>query len=204
MKKTALVLSLAFVALSGISFGQKIVSIEGEKTPAFLKGQTNINVEFDYSDMAVGKFKSEQDYINEKVEEYNKDEPGRGDKWRESWIGSRERVYHPKFMTLFNKGLEKNGISGEEGIDAQYTLIVHTYFTEPGFNVGVVSQPAGVSFEYIFVETENREKIVAKYRQEKVPGAQAMGMDFDTSTRISESYAKAGKMLAAFIAKNLK
>lgn len=107
-------------------------------------------------------------------------------------------------MTLFNKGLEKNGISGEEGIDAQYTLIVHTYFTEPGFNVGVVSQPAGVSFEYIFVETENREKIVAKYRQEKVPGAQAMGMDFDTSTRISESYAKAGKMLAAFIAKNLK
>ena len=204
MKKSTIILSLMFVAISAVSFGQKIVNVAGAKTPAFLKGESNLNVEFDYSDMSVGKFESEEDYVNKKVEEYNKDEAGRGDKWHESWLGARERVYQPKFMELLNKGLAKNGISAAEGAEAKYTLIVHTTFTEPGFNVGVVSQAAAVSFEYIFVETANRGTVVAKYTQAKVPGAQAMGMDFDTSTRISESYAKGGKMLAGFIAKSLK
>jgi hypothetical protein len=37
-----------------------------------------------------------------------------------------------------------------------------------------------------------------------VPGAQAMGFDYDTGTRIAESYAKGGKMLAGFITKSTK
>lgn len=197
-------IALLLIGFTSVGYSQKIVPVEGEKSYAFLKGQSTINVEFDYSDMSVGKFDKEEDYINEKVKEYNKDEPGRGDSWRDSWIGSRERVYQPKFMELFNKGLAKPGMTGVEGGDAKYTLIVHTIFTEPGFNVGVASRPAGVSFEYIFVESDARDKVVAKFRQEKVPGAQAMGMDFDTSTRISEAYAKAGKMLAAAMAKGMK
>lgn len=31
-----------------------------------------------------------------------------------------------------------------------------------------------------------------------------MGFDFDVASRVSESYAKAGKMLGAFVAKQLK
>ncbi len=197
-------IALLLFGFASFGYSQKIVPVEGEKSFVFLKGQSTINVEFDYSDMGVGKFDKEEDYVKSKVEEYNKEEAGRGDKWKESCIGARERVYQPKFMELFNKGLTKSGMTGVEGGEAKYTLIVHTIFTEPGFNVGVASRPAGVSFEYIFVESDNREKVVAKFRQENIPGAQAMGMDFDTSTRISEAYAKAGKMLAAAIAKAVK
>ena len=37
-----------------------------------------------------------------------------------------------------------------------------------------------------------------------MPGSQAFGMDFDTGTRISESYAKAGKELAKYFEKSAK
>lgn len=202
MKLSKITLLLAFVALTSITFAQKIVKVEGDLS--FLASSPSINIEYDYSEMGVGKFKTEEEYVNKKVEEYNADEAGRGDKWKESWIGSRERVYHPKFEELFNKYAEKAGVSGARNqADAKYTLIVKTTFTEPGFNIGITSKPASVNFEYSFVETATK-KVVAKFVQEKVPGAQAMGMDFDTSTRISESYAKAGKMFGGYISKNLK
>ena len=41
-----------------------------------LKGQTSINLIYDYSNMAVGKFKNEQDYVKSKVEEMNKKKAG--------------------------------------------------------------------------------------------------------------------------------
>lgn len=186
-----------------MSFAQKINNLEGDKSYSFLKGSKELNVKFDYSDMAVGKYDSEEDYVNAKVAEYNKKEAGKGDSWRDSWYGSRERIYHVKFMQLFTKGLAKPGINATEGEDAPVTLTVHTTFTEPGFNVGVTSRPASINVEYIFTNTEDGS-VLAKFEQKGVPGAQAMGFDFDTSTRISESYAKAGKMLAGAIAKSLK
>ncbi len=202
MKKLKLPLMLLFVTIASVSFSQKIKIQEGDLS--FLKGVTELNVVYDYSNMEVGKFKTEQAYIDKKVKEKNDKEPGTGDKWLESWKGSRERVYQPKFETLFNKVLEKKNMTIAEGrTDAKYTLIVKTIFTEPGFNIGVAKKPSAVSFEYIIVET-GTDNVMCSMIQLNVPGAQAMGMDYDTSTRISESYAKAGKMLAGFIYKKIK
>ncbi len=202
MKNSKIALAFAFLAIASFTFAQKIIKTSGDLS--FLKSSPSINIEYDYSEMGVGKFKTEDEYTKKKVEEYNKDEAGKGDKWKESWIGSRARVYQPKFEELFNKYAEKVGVSAKENNgSAKYTLIVKTTFTEPGFNIGVTSKPAYVNFEYIFVET-GTDKVVAKFTQLKVPGAQAMGMDFDTSTRISESYAKAGKMFGGYLSKNVK
>ncbi len=203
MKKLSVL--MLFVGVAAFSFGQKIVNTSGDAKVAFLKGQKAINIEYDYSEMGVGKYKTEESYLEEKAAERNKKEAGSGDKWRDSWVGSRDRVYHPKFEELFNKGMAAKGISGARGMEgAEYTLIVKTTFTEPGFNIGVTKKAASINVEYIFVETANRDNVLAKFVQNGVPGAQAMGMDFDTSTRISESYAKAGKMLAGYLAKQLK
>ena len=196
---------MLFVGVTAFSFGQKIVKTSGDAKLAFLKGQKSINIEYDYSEMGVGKYKTEEAYLEEKAAERNEKEAGSGDKWKESWTTSRDRVYHPKFEELFNKGLSGKGVTGARGMeDAQYTLIVKTTFTEPGFNIGITKKSASINVEYIFVETGNHDNVLAKFVQNGVPGAQAMGMDFDTSTRISESYAKAGKMLAGYIAKQLK
>lgn len=201
--KNSIKLFVLFALSATMSFAQKINNLEGDKSYSFLSSGSEMNVKFDYSDMSVGKYKTEIEYVQAKVEEYNSKEAGKGDSWRESWYGSRERVYHVKFMELLTKGLAKPSINATEGDDAPITLTVHTTFTEPGFNVGVASKPASINVEYIFTNTEDGS-VLAKFEQKGVPGAQAMGMDFDTSTRISESYAKAGKMLAAAISKSVK
>lgn len=202
MKKIMVALGLA-LGFSTIANAQKVKLEEGDL--AFLKGETELNVVYDFSSLQVGDFPSEKSYKDKKIKELNEKEAGRGDKWAESWERDKEVRFPEKFEELLRKGLSGRKIeAGRNNENAKYTLIIRTKFIEPGFNVGVMSRPAGVSYEYVFVEKNDETKALARLTQEKVPGAQAMGMDYDTGTRISESYAKGGKMLAAFIVKNLK
>lgn len=168
----------------------------------FLKGQKDIKVEYVYDDMAVGKFEKEEDYVNKKVTEYNEKEAGKGDKWAVKWEEDRGTRFQPKFEQLLNKYLVKSGVIVEQhNNEASYTLILNTTFTEPGFNIGIMRRPAFIDVEVIFVETENHDNILAKIVIKKSPGADAMGYDFDSGTRIQEAYAKCGKELAKYLAK---
>ncbi len=74
------------------------------------------------------------------------------------------------------------------------------WFTEPGFNVGVMRMPAYTNMEAQFVKTGTTAE-EAVITMTKAPGADAMGFDYDAGARISESYAKAGKSLGAFLEK---
>ena len=180
---------------------QKIVLKSGSLD--FLKGQKFLNIQYDYSDMAVGKYDHEADYVNKKVTEYNEKEPGRGDKWKESWVGDRKGLFQPKFEELLNKYLEPKGIFvGPENKDAKYTLILKTTFTEPGFNVYVTKKYASINVEAIFVETANPKKVVATIISKNNPGRTYGTGDFDTGIRIAEAYAKCGKSLGSWLVKN--
>ncbi len=79
---------------------QKIKVTKGDL--GFLKGQTEVLVEYDYSNMAVGKFDKEEDYLAKKVAEYNEKNPGTGDEWAEKWEADREGRFHPMFEELLN------------------------------------------------------------------------------------------------------
>ncbi|GIV34138.1 MAG: hypothetical protein KatS3mg031_1673 [Chitinophagales bacterium] len=169
---------------------------------AFLKGQKNISVEFDYSNVAVGKFKAEEDYIKKKTEEYNKKEPGRGDKWKESWYNDRPSRFEPKFLELFNEN--SDGLKAEKGGSAEYVMVVKTTYIDPGYNVGVSKKPAYANFKVEFFKANDRGNPLAEIIMLNVPGSQFGGFDFDTGTRISECYGKGAKDLARFIAKSVK
>jgi hypothetical protein len=196
MKKLSLLLMLT--AVIGFTATAQTHAKKGKYS--FLKGEKMLNLEYDYSDMTVGKKLTEDEYVSKKVAEYNKKEAGKGDTWKENWINARAKRYEPKFETLINKSMEKLGTKASQGASAKYTLIVKTTYTEPGFNIGIAKQPAYVNFEFIFVETESRKE-VARYILTKIPGSQAMGYDFDVGSRIAECYAKGGKMLGAYIYK---
>lgn len=199
MKTKFTMLASLGVLIGFSSFAQKIKVTSGDLD--FLKGQTAIRVEYDYDNMGVGKFDKEEDYINEKVEDYNKKEAGRGDKWRESWVADREERFQPKFEELLNKNLEKSNVKVGEFPDAAYTMLVKTTYTEPGFNVGVVRKNAYTDYEVVFIENETQEEL-ATLTIVKSPGLGAMGYDFDSGLRIQESYAKAGKELGQYLAKS--
>jgi Skp family chaperone for outer membrane proteins len=198
MKTTKFYLFIALFLMLGLSVNaQKIRVVSGDV--AFLNGQTDLKVMYDYEGMKVGK-KTEAAYIKEKVSEYNKKEAGKGDTWLEGWTSARKERYEPKFEELINDVLSKKAkVKVAQDVDAKYTLIVKTIRTEPGFNVGVAKMPSFVDFHFMFVETANPSKVLSKIELLNVQGAQAMGFDFDSGTRIAESYAKGGKMLGKYL-----
>jgi len=194
----SLCLGLLFLGTSQIT-AQKIKVESG--SIAEIAKEKKVHLLYDYSDFKVGKDgMTEKEYVDKKVAEYNKEEPGKGDKWQKAWVDSRKTRYEPKFEELINEHLKGKGLVHGIYPDAKYTLSVKTIFLEPGYNVGVMKKPSYVSYEFVYFETADPSKVVFKGKLEEVSGAQAMGFDFDSGTRISESYAKAGKILGKYIA----
>lgn len=193
---------LFVLAVATTCYGQKFKQISGNVKP--LKGEKVLNIQYNYDNLIVGS-KTESDYIDEKVKKYNSDERGKGDKWKKAWVNDRTTRFQPKFEEMFEKYLEDiNMIPNENAKDAKYTLLVKTTMIEPGWNIGLTKKPAFINATLIIFETNNPDKVIAEYKVLNVRGADVMGYDFDSGTRISESYAKLGKAFAKFIVKNLK
>ena len=167
---------------------QKVKTTSGNDD--ILKSESSINIEFNYDNISVGKYKNEPEYIAAKTEEYNKKESGKGDSWAASWKNDRESRYQPKFIELFTLS---SGMSVAK--DAKYTMIVKTISIEPGWNIGISRKNAEIDLEVWIVETANKSSKLATFTISNVPGGTAFGYDFDTGLRISEAYAKAGKSL---------
>ena len=167
---------------------QKVKTISGNAD--VLKTETSINIEFNYDNLSVGKYKNEQDYITAKTEEYNKKEAGKGDSWAASWANDKASRFEPKFVELFKINTGMAVIT-----DAKYTLIFKTISIEPGYNIGISRKNAEIDAEVWIIETANRDNKVAVLTISNVPGGTAFGYDFDTGLRISEAYANAGKKL---------
>jgi len=199
MKKIAfLILAGLFVTAGGSLFAQKL------KSGSFsaLKGQSEVNLQYDYSNMAVGKFKKEADYIAKRVKDMNKKEAGTGDTWAIAWVNDRSARFHPMFEKNFNSYAGKCGIVGKEGAtDVQYTLILRTVFTEPGYNVGVSRKNAYINMVVELVETANPGTILGKAEYKNIQSVYMGGYDFDTGGRIQSCYDRAGDKFGKFICK---
>lgn len=190
MKKLTGLLLLSF--LFGIHANAQRIKINSGRDD-ILKPENSLNIEFTYENIAVGKYKNEQDYVTDKKAEYNKKEAGKGDTWAASWKNDRESRYEPKFLDLFKINTGMNITP-----DAKYTMIVKTLSIEPGWNIGISRKNAEIDLEIWIVETANKSSKLASFSINNVPGGTAFGYDFDTGQRISEAYAKAGKSLGKF------
>ncbi len=194
MKK--IFVSLLLVSMVFTSFSQKIIQKSGSLNP--IRGQTIVEIQFTYNDMTVGKM-SEADYVQKKMEEADKRDGDGGEKWFDSWNSDRSERFQPKFILLFNK-YSKLLHAVENNEAANYIMIVNTFFTEPGFDVGVAGKPAFISTTITFVAKDNPENEIALF---EVLNAKGLAT-FDTGFRIQEAYAKTGKGFGAYLSKNLK
>ncbi|MBW7912319.1 MAG: hypothetical protein H3C54_01130 [Taibaiella sp.] len=193
MKKLLCVLSIALLAGSYSAHAQKVKLLDGSLDA--LKSEEKLNLEYDYSDMGVGKFESEADYLAKKKADYDKKEPGRGDQWESSWKADRKNRFQPQFEELFSK---HSGMTAGNIPSAKYTLIFKTTYTEPGYNVYVTRKNAEIDGEALLVETANKSKVIARMSVLNCPGRTFGGNDYDTGERIQEAYAVAGKGLGKF------
>lgn len=204
MKKISLVLMATIFMFPGLmSFGQKLKSGDIK----ILKGLTLINLQFDYSKVAVGKFKSEDEYIKNGTAERNKKKEGSGDEWAEKWKSDRQNKFQPAFEDEFTDAVEAFGVKGKEGaVEAKYTLICYTTFVEPGFNasmvVGFAKKPAYIDMTVDLVETQKPGTVLATIEMKKVESKSMGGYDYDTGGRIESCYERAGDYLGTFLKKN--
>ena len=185
-------------------FGQKLKSGDVK----VLKGQSLINLQFDYSKIVVGKFSSEDEYIANGIAERNKKKAGSGDEWAEKWKSDRKNKFEPAFEEEFNDALKAFNVKGKAGaVEAKYTLICSTTFVEQGFNasmaVSFAKKPAYVDITVDLVETSKPGTILATIELKKVESKNMGGYDYDTGGRIKSCYEKAGDYLGTFLKKNV-
>lgn len=190
IRKTLLLLTLAIFSLN--LNAQKIKTVDGDLSA--LKNEETINIEFVYDGMSVGKYDKEADYIKAKTEEYNKKEAGRGDTWAKSWVTDRASRFETRFINEFQ---ESSKMTVKP--NAKYTMIFKTTTTEPGYNIVISRKNAEIDAEVMIVETADKSKKIATLSVSNAPGRIYGGYDYDTGTRIAESYAVAGKKLGKYI-----
>ena len=199
MKRTML-FAVMLALISGSSLNAQRISLEKGDFD-FLTGQEQLLVKYDYSDLSVGNYDKEEEYIADKVEEYNNDEAGKGDEWKEAWLSDRPNRFEPKFEELFNLTIaEKDLECSSMAESAAYEVVVHTTFVEPGFNVGIARKNASINVEMIFREISSGNEM-AVLTITNCPGRGAMGFDFDTGYRIEEAYAMLGRSVARYLLK---
>lgn len=164
----------------------------------FISSLTELRVEYTYDNMMVGKL-TEADYIAKKVKEYNEKEPGKGDQWQEDWVSDRTARFQPKFHGAFNTLCTFAAVNFKIDPDAgsTYKMVVHTTFTEPGFNIYMTSKNASINADVIFYDGSGAE--VAKVIITNSPGSGIFELDYDTGTRIQDAYANAGRSLGALV-----
>ncbi|WP_456439626.1 hypothetical protein [Psychroserpens sp.] len=199
MKKHITIILILF--FTSLVYSQKMKVANGGFD--FIESNQAINVEFDYSNMKVNKDNLTNDeYVKERSADLEKKRKNSGKTWEKRWESSRELIYAPKFLELMNRDLvEKKGMSFEEGLtDAKYTLIVETVWIYPGYNVGVMRQPAKVTTLLKFVETANRDNVLLEITSKHAPGNK-FGGTYSNEDRIGEGYAKTGKTLSKIIMK---
>ncbi len=195
-------LVLAAFVVSTLVSAQDMDVVKGDFN--FLKGQKEINVEFNYSNLKLMDDNLTDDkYVADRLADLNGKSKGTGDIWKKKWYASRELAFEPKFLELVNIVLnkEKQDLSFQTNLKAaKYTLIVDAVWFYPGYNVMVAKKGAKVTTSLKFVETANRNNIVLEISSVKAPG-DVFGGSFSNEDRIAEGYAKTGKSLAKFLLK---
>ncbi len=200
MKK---LITILLLCVAMVSYAQKAKIKEGDFKS--LKGISEYNLTFDYSNVAIPKYKSEEEFLKDKMEKRDKKEPGTGEKFKQSWFADREAKYEPKYIESFNKRFDDGEVKVDRELaSAEYTMHIETTLLYAGYNVGVSRKNAKIDATITVYKDDNPDNPILKVGYANVEGGGAMGYDYDSGYRISECYAKLAKTFAKTLIKKAK
>lgn len=166
-----------------------------------LKGISEFNLVFDYAGLTVDK-STEEEFLKDRMDKRSEQNAR---EFRDGWFADRENRYEPKFIESFNKRFDDGEMKvAKNRPDAKYTMKVKTIWIHPGFNAGVVRSTSAVTMIVSVYETANPANQLLSVEFLKVAGKGAMGFDYNSGYRISESYSKLAKEFASDIKKKTK
>lgn len=148
----------------------------------------SFKIEFNYENIQVHGFESEEDFLIEKMEK-RKSNPEKAANFRRDWFSNREQYYNPAFINYFNNYFKK----GERKIvvDSQYLMKVNLTWIYPGYAI----EPAKLSATIDFIDTTNSKKLLVIHF-EKVIGIEKKTMEINEHDRITGAFEKLAKNLA--------
>lgn len=192
--KKQLILSLLIITSFNV-FGQRFKILSGDLKN--LKDITEYNCTFDYKDMEVNGYESEEAFLKDKIEKRKKyddgkDLKGKAASFEKDWFEDRKNKYEPGFINYFNELLEDKNIKAGTNPEAKYTINVKTTWIYPGYEVASV-EPAKISAIISIYETVN-------------PSNVALVIEFDKSIGVVKDYrAQGDRIKGAYekLAKNL-
>jgi len=216
MKTIKLFAMAALVAVAGNTFAQKTKITKG--TFSELKGQTEVNVVWDYSQAQVRggspfanwKAMPEAEWLKKIVDKKNEKEAGTGDDWNKKWQAAKPGAFEPAFeikmAELWKEASDKRGLK-----EAKYTIRIKVTYMDPGYSVGTGASDAYLSGIIEVVET-GTENVSSSLTMDQIKGASAAksipgmaivaaieGMTFEK--RLGESFEKMAKSLYAKVLK---
>lgn len=135
---------LLFVA---IVVGASAQNYKGDITP--IKGQQEVNLTLDFSDMWVNGT-SEEAWIAEEIKDKTEEETTQ---WFSEWNEVLRSKAYSEFVEYFNKETKKTGMMVGVYQNAAYTINVKVIEIFTGWYGGVLSQPARLSTDISFIKT---------------------------------------------------
>ncbi len=196
---------ILFIFLSVGLFAQEITIVSGSFKN--LKGISEYNLVFDYSDLAVKDFENEEAYLQKTMLEKELAKPGNARVFREEWFGDRAYRYEPRYIKAFNEYFKKEEVKViKNRPNLPYSMKIHTTEIYPGYNNGFTRKSGNLEITISIYETDNAENILfsanitdveCTYSGDK---ATLEGFDFHQGERIAYGY----RNLAKFFAKKLR
>lgn len=184
---------MLFSALQLFSQRYKILSGDLKN----IKGISEYYCVFDYKDMQVNGFDSEEAFLKEKIEKRKKYDDGKDLKgkaiaFEKDWFEDRVNKYEPAFINYFNTMLENEKVKATRNSEAKYVMKIKTTWIYPGYEVADV-EPAKITAIITIYETSN-------------PANMILSIQFEKAIGIVKDYRKQGDRIAGAyekLAKNL-
>ena len=183
-------------------FSQKAKVLDGDIKN--LKGIAQYDLVFDYEGVQIPKYDSEEEFLKDKMKKREDKEAGKGEQFKNSWFADREERYEPKFIESFNKRFNDGQVKVGKDQGADHIMHVKTTLLYAGYNVGVVRQNSKIDAIISVYKKDDPSNVLYSVEYRKAEGGGAMGYDYDSGYRISESYAKLAKTWAKTILKKAK
>ena len=202
-------LSLFLILFSTSLFSQGVEVLEGDF--ANLKGISVYNIIFDYSNLRVSHYDTEEDFLKSIVEEYESVEDGKGTKFKKDWFSDRENYYEPEFIKRFNYYLKKAEIKVGKNLDkvdytnldaVDYVMKIQTVNLYAEYGNAANTSNSKITVNISVYNSNEPENLLLKIRYYDV-NAQAP-INTNQTTKVSKSYGQLGKLVAVDIRKSLK
>lgn len=146
-------------------------------------------VEFNYKNIQVHGFDSEEDFLKEKMEK-RKADPEKAENFRKDWFSNREKYYNPAFINFFNSYFKK----GECQIvaDSPYVMKVNLTWIYPGYAI----EPAKLSATIEFIDTTTSKKLLVVHFDKVIGFEKNVVVVVNESERVVGAFERLAKNLA--------